>query len=168
MCLSNELACEAGSFSCCCFNFHGCFHQRFEALFPRAGALGCMICFAPRHSSRLIYVQMWGHRVCQPPPCGVCQLQSDLLCSTIRHLTGSTSRRLGTSPLRPGCPSPPLLPVWMNVSSLSPWLSDPCSSIFCQFWLFFVFKLLSFFWLCKEAQCVYLCPHLGRKSNLLY
>ena len=24
----------------------------------------------------------------------------------------------------PGCPSPPLLPVWMNVSSLSPWLWD--------------------------------------------
>ena len=24
----------------------------------------------------------------------------------------------------PGCPSPPLLPVWMNVSSLSPWSSD--------------------------------------------
>ena len=24
----------------------------------------------------------------------------------------------------PGCPSPTLLPVWMNVSSLSPWLSD--------------------------------------------
>ena len=24
----------------------------------------------------------------------------------------------------PGCPSPPLLPVWMNVSSLTPWLSD--------------------------------------------
>ena len=23
-----------------------------------------------------------------------------------------------------GCPSPPLLPVWMNVSSLTPWLSD--------------------------------------------
>ena len=31
----------------------------------------------------------------------------------------------------------------------------PYSLIFCQFWLFFVFKLLlSFFWLCKEAQCV--------------
>ena len=28
----------------------------------------------------------------------------------------------------------------------------------------FVFKLLlSFFWLCKEAQCVYLHLHLGRK-----
>ena len=43
----------------------------------------------------------------------------------------------------------------------------PYSSIFCQFWLFFVFKLLlSFFWLCEEAQCVYLCLHLGQKSPL--
>ena len=40
----------------------------------------------------------------------------------------------------------------------------PHSLIFCQFWLFFVFKLLSFFWLCEEAQCVYLRLHLGRKS----
>ena len=44
----------------------------------------------------------------------------------------------------------------------------PYSSFFCQFWLSFVFKLLlSFFWLCKEAQCVYLCLHLGRKSCFL-
>ena len=42
----------------------------------------------------------------------------------------------------------------------------PYSSIFCQFWLLFVFKLLlSFFWLCEEAQCVYLRLHLGQKSG---
>ena len=45
------------------------------------------------------------------------------------------------------------------------WVVRPRSSIFCQFWLFFVFKLLlSFFWLFEEVQCVYLCLHLGRKS----
>ena len=45
----------------------------------------------------------------------------------------------------------------------------PYSSIFCQFWLFFVFKLLlSFFWLCEEAQCVYLRLHLVWKPVLLY
>ena len=39
--------------------------------------------------------------------------------------------------------------------------------IFCQFWVFFVFKLLfSFFWLCKEAQCVYLHLHLGQKLEM--
>ena len=44
--------------------------------------------------------------------------------STIRHLTGSASPHLAMSPLHPGCPSLPLLLVWMNVSSLSPWLLD--------------------------------------------
>ena len=39
----------------------GVFNQRFEALFPRAGALGCAVCFAPRHSSRFICARMWGH-----------------------------------------------------------------------------------------------------------
>ena len=42
----------------------------------------------------------------------------------IHHFAGSTSRRLAASPLHPSCPSLPLLAVWMNVSSLSPWLSD--------------------------------------------
>ncbi|KAF6099855.1 hypothetical protein HJG60_011582 [Phyllostomus discolor] len=40
--------------------------------------------------------------------------------------------------------------------------------IFCHFrgFFLFVFKLLlSFFWLCKEVQCVYLHLHLGQKSN---
>ena len=43
------------------------------------------------------------------------------------------------------------------------------SSIFCQFWLFFVFKLLlSFFWLWEEAQCVYLRLHLGWKPTSIF
>ena len=69
----------------------GVFNQRFEALFPPAGTLGCVVC----------------HRVHQ--------LQ---LCPprfTIHHLVWSSL---------PSCLPPPLLPVWMNVSSLSPWLSD--------------------------------------------
>ena len=64
--------------------------------------------------------------------------------------------------------SPPRLPI-----SAPPTILDEClffislivglpySSVFCQFWLFFVFKLLlSFFWFCEEAQCVYLRLHL--------
>ena len=170
-------------------------------------------------------------------------MQPGVPCSTIRHLAGSASRHLATSPLCPGCPSLPLLLVWMNVSSLSPWLSDfhtvwfsvssGCFMIFffylktfylfyyflergkggrkrgretsvcgwpscvphqgpgpqprhvswlgiepATFWFagpcsihwatparFFVLKLLSFFWLCEEAQYVYLCLHLGQKPN---
>ena len=42
--------------------------------------------------------------------------------STIHHLSGFDC--VAASPLNPGCPSPPLLLVWTNVSALSPWLSD--------------------------------------------
>ena len=84
----------------------GVFNQRFEALFPRAGTLGFKVC-------HLVH-QLLPH----------CQLQLCPSRSTIRHLAGSSSHHLAVSPLPPGCPSPPLLPVWKNVSSLSPWLSD--------------------------------------------
>ena len=43
----------------------------------------------------------------------------------------------------------------------------PYSLIFCQFWVFFFLIVLSFFWLCKEAQCVYLRLHLGQNLILL-
>ena len=74
----------------------------------------------------------------------------------------------------PGCQSSlPQLPVSAPPTGLdecfffiSLGIRLPYSSIFCQFWLFFVFKLLlSFFWLCKEAQCVYLRLHLGWKPR---
>ena len=60
----------------------------------------------PSCSSQVICTQMWNHpvgnplphRVLQPPPCRESSLSS--------------------------CPSPPFLPVWMNVSSLTPWSSD--------------------------------------------
>ena len=41
----------------------GVFNQRFEALFPSAGALGCAVCFAPRRSSRFICARVWGRGV---------------------------------------------------------------------------------------------------------
>ena len=44
---------------------------------------------------------------------------------TSHYLTWSTSCRLAhPGPLLPSCLSSPLLPVWMNVSSLTPWLLD--------------------------------------------
>ena len=39
------------------------FNQRFEALFPHAGALGYAVCFTPRLLSQFICAQMWGLRV---------------------------------------------------------------------------------------------------------
>ena len=89
---------------------------------PRAGALGCAVCFAPPRFLPVYLCRNVGCWVCQPPPCEVCHLvRSGPPRSTVHHLTGSASRRLAMSPLHPGCLSPPLLLVWMNVS-LSPWL----------------------------------------------
>ena len=74
----------------------------------------------------------------------------------------------------PGCLSPPRLPISDLPTGLdvcfffiSLVVGLLCSSIFCQFWLFFVFKLLLSFWLCKEVQCVYLRLHLGFSPNNL-
>ena len=47
----------------------GAFNQRFEALFPRAGALGCAeVCFSARRSSGLS-VGECGAAMCYPPLC---------------------------------------------------------------------------------------------------
>ena len=46
----------------------GVFNQRFEALFPRAGALGCEVCFAPRCLSSLS-VHECGAAGWYPPLC---------------------------------------------------------------------------------------------------
>ena len=127
----------------------GVFNQWFEALFSHAGTLGCVVCswvyqLLPHQPAAALPTPLhnlsppWVH---QPPPC----LESSL----------------------PSCPSLLLLRVWMNVSSLSTWSLDFHTVLFCQFWLFFVFKL-SFFWLCKEAHCVYLRLHLGQKSCELF
>ena len=71
------------------------------------------------------------------------QLQLCAPHSTIHHLAGSASRHLAACPLAP-------LPVSATPTGLdecfffiSLVVGLPCGSIFCQFWLFFVFKLLS-------------------------
>ena len=42
----------------------GAFNQKSEALFPRAGALGYVVCLAPPPFVRFICARMWGCRVC--------------------------------------------------------------------------------------------------------
>ena len=42
----------------------GVFNQRFEALFPRAGALGYAVCFAPRRLSGFSVHECGVRRVC--------------------------------------------------------------------------------------------------------
>ena len=137
----------------------GVFNQRFEALFPRAGALACAVCFAP------------------PPflPVYLCTnvgLQGLLSCALPAPFVPQSATSLGMAVLAQ------VLSAWLPISA-PPTGLDECfffiflvlglsySSIFCQSWLFFVFKLLlSFFWLCEEAQCVYLCLHLGQNTLL--
>ena len=99
----------------------GVFNQRSEALFPRAGALGYAICFAPRWSSRFICARMWGRGVLPaalPVPisatlspalsvylrrCGAAGSASArtacAICPTLRQ---SQSRHSHASPLHPG------------------------------------------------------------------
>ena len=121
----------------------GAFNQRLEALFPGAGPLGCAVCFDPRCWSGLsmykcgavgcyprsacpvlrhsessplgLSVRMWGHRVCQCSDC--------LRRSSHTPPVSVPPWPLESSP--PWCPSPPLLPVWMNVYFLFPWCRTP-------------------------------------------
>ena len=89
----------------------GVFNQTFEALFPRAGALGCAVCFGPRRFSAFSVRE-----------CGVAGSASGQTACPFRPtLRQSRSRHGNASPLCPGCPSPPLLRVWMHVYFLFPW-----------------------------------------------
>ena len=58
---------------------------------------------------------LWGLLAAAWPACPVPESTTSL---------GPPAAALPRGPLRPRCQSLPLLPVWMNVSSLSPWLSD--------------------------------------------
>ena len=141
--LSNELSCEAGSFSC-----HLIPHRFFQSevlrlYFPVPGPCIVWSVWLPSVSSPFVCTQMWDHLLHQPPPCCL------------------------SSP--PCCLSPPLLPVWLNVSSLCPWLSDFHTVRFSGSSGCFLFLklLLSLFWLFEEAQCIYLYLRLCQKSLLV-
>ena len=129
----------------------GVFSQRFEALFPCTWTLGCTVCLTPQ-----LFLPVYLHASVGPPT-----LQSAALSA----LAFQPPPCCESSPL--SCLSPTLLPVWVNVSSLTclldfhtVWFSDSSG------WFLFL-NLLFFFWLCEEAQCVYLCPHLGQKSEYI-
>ena len=118
----------------------------FEALFPLTGTWVVITSHSlPSCSSQFICTRMWDRPDHQPQAHLVHQLP---LC--------------WESSL-PGCLSPPLLLVWMNVSS-TPWSSDFHTVWFCQFWLVFVFKFVVLPLLVWGGS-VYLCLHLGWKSN---
>ena len=118
----------------------GIFNQRFEALFPRAGALDCAVCFAPRRSPGLLCTNVGPrgatrHTACpvlrhsESSPLGlsVCDCRAagsangQTACPVRPTVRQSGSRQGNASPLCSSCPSLPLLPVWMNVYFLFPW-----------------------------------------------
>ena len=124
------------------------FNQLCEALFPCTGTLGYTVCLAPQ-----LFLLVYPHSNVGPPA-----------------LPAIPS--LGP----PATTLPRVLFTWLPISAPPTSLDEcfffnslvvglPYNLIFCQFWLVFVFKmLLPFFWLCEEAQCVYLCLHVGQKS----
>ena len=138
--LSNEFSCEAGSFS---HHLNPHWFLEPEVLRLYFLALESWVAWyvlLPRCSSQFIHAQMWDHSVCwlcQPPPCGE-----------------------SSPPRLPNSAPPTGLDECFFFNSLVVRL--PYSLIFWQFWLVLFLNLLSFLWLCKEAQCIYLCLHLGR------
>ena len=98
--LSNEVSCKAGSLSHYC-NTHR-FLQRFWGIL--------FLCWNPG-------LLGLSHSPVVPSSLSTCK------CGTSRS-TQSTSCRLGACPLCSSCASQPLLLVWTNVSSLTPWLLD--------------------------------------------
>ena len=104
--LSNKLFCEAGVSPTAASTPTGVFNQWFEALFPHAGTLGCVICHLVHQLLPHWPAAALPTLLHNPPPHWVRQL---LPCCV-------------SSP--PGCPCVPLLLVWVSVSSLCPWLLD--------------------------------------------
>ena len=112
----------------------GSFYQRSEDLFPYAGALGYVVSFDPCRLSRLS-VRECGAALPAPFSTTLIPAHSVYLreCRAAGSASGQTacpvgptlrqsqSRHGSASPLRPSCPSPPLLPVWMNFYFLFPW-----------------------------------------------
>ena len=132
------------------------FQSEFEALFPHTETLGCAVCLVPQ-----LFLPVYLHVNVRLP-----SLQSAALP------TNCNLAYLGP----PAAALPEVLSAWLPISIPPTGLDEcfffnslvvrlPYSSIFCEFWLVFVFKfVLSFFWLCEEVECVSLCLHVGWKS----
>ena len=135
MCLSNELSCEAGNFSCC-QNLYRFFQSKILRLhFPPVEPWVVWSVLLRSCSSRLIHTQMWDCSVYQQLPC----------------LESSPTQLLVSAP-----------PTSLDKCfSLTPWLLDFYIIQFSGSSDYFLFLNLLSFLLCKEAKCIYLCVHLG-------
>ena len=122
----------------------GVFTQRFEALFPHAGALSCAVC----------------HPVCHP-------VHHLLPCRPAAALPARLHNPLSRWVCQlPPCPESSM--PWLSVSTPTTGLDEcffficlvvglPYSRIFCQFWLFFVLNCCwpSFGWVRRHSVSTY-------------
>ena len=139
--LSNLLSCEAGSFFCL-HNPHRFFQPKVLRLsFPVLELWVARSVSLPSCSSRFICrEELWDCPVCQLPPC-----PSGPPASTLPRVLSALAANLH------------LPPVWMNFFFFNSLVVGlPCSSIFCQFWLFFVFKFVVVLLLVEQGGKVYL------------
>ena len=146
--LSIDLSCEAGSLL-------------LPPQPPQVFSISCLRLYFPALELWVVWSVTWSTSCCLAGQLKLCSP-----CSTICHLAGSASRRLAVSPLHPAAH---LHPSDRSGRMFLLYLLGCQTSIefdFLSVLVVFVFKLLlSFFWLCKEAQCVYLHLHLGWKSQ---
>ena len=158
--ISNKLSLEAGGFSHH-FNPHRIFSVRgFENLFLCSGTLSCAVCLTPQLVLP-IYLQA---NVGLPNLPTAASLGLPATAFTVPVLQPLPCQESSQAQLPTSAP-PTSLDECLCFNSLVVKLLY--SSILWQFWLFFILNLLlSFFSLCKEAQCIYLCLHLGWKFPL--
>ena len=139
--LSNDLSREAGSPSRCHPNPHRCSQSEARGLTSSRWSPGL---HGPPHSTPFIPVYLCvsvgsrGLLLAALPAqfsatlspalsvylreCGATgSVSGRTACPVCPTLSQPRSRHGHVSPLHPGCPSLPLLPVWMNVCFLSPW-----------------------------------------------
>ena len=109
----------------------GFYSQRFLKLsFPTLEPLVAQSILLPSCSSPFICTQIWDHPVCHLMPC--------------------------QESCPPSCPSQPFLLVWMNVSSLTPWLSDFHTVWFSGSLVIFCFQICccpSFVYARRQSLC---------------
>ena len=149
---SSRLSCEAGSFLPLPPQPPQVFSVRgFEALFPCAGTLGCVVCLAPQ-----LFLPAYPHTNVGPP---------------VLPAAASHTHHLAGCPLHPSCASPLLPQVWVNVPSLTLWLSDFHTVQFSgRSGCFFLFKLVVILPLVGQGSEAYLptppsCPEV---QNIIF
>ena len=137
--LSNDLSCEAGSLSCC--RGLRLYFPELEPWVTRSASLPTVcpvyLCedVGPQGSTRRSACPVLCHSESGPlfylHECGATESASgQTACPVCPTLCQSRFRHGNASPLCPGCPSPPLLPVWMNVYFLFPWCGTSLSFYF--------------------------------------